>query len=52
MRVMTIQIDVHLVEESSTTHHTLSALDPCMTLDHTYSTRSTYSNVSRSHQQS
>jgi hypothetical protein len=35
-----------LQRKTRPTHHTLSTLGPCMTLDHTYLTRFTYSNFS------
>jgi hypothetical protein len=33
------------------TRHTLSTLSPCMVIDHTYLTQSTYSNLLYNHQQ-
>jgi hypothetical protein len=50
-RVVAIQIDVHPTEEIWSTCHMLSTVDLCMTLDHTYLMRSSYSNLSRSRQQ-
>jgi hypothetical protein len=46
-RVVTIQINIHLVGKTCSTQHTFSTLDLCMTLNHTYLTWSTYSNLSR-----
>jgi hypothetical protein len=43
-----IRINVHLVGETRTTHHTHSTLSPRIVPDHMYITRSTHSNLSRS----
>jgi hypothetical protein len=51
-RVAVIWIDVHLAGETRPTHHMHPTLSPRMVLDYTYLTRSTHSNLSRSHQQS
>jgi hypothetical protein len=40
-----------LQRKTRPTRHTLFTLNPCMVQDHTYLTRSTYSNISHSHQQ-
>jgi hypothetical protein len=50
-RVTVIRIDVHHIGKTRSTRHTLFTLSPCMTIDHTYLTWSTYSNLSCSHQQ-
>jgi hypothetical protein len=51
LRVAVIQIDIHPVGETWSTHHMHSMLDPRMALDHTYLTWSTYSNLLWSCQQ-
>jgi hypothetical protein len=51
LRVAVNQIDVHSTGETWPTCHTYPTLYPRMTLDHTYLTRFTYSNLSWSHQQ-
>jgi hypothetical protein len=45
-RVTAIWIDVHPVGETWSICHMLSTPAPCMALDHTYLTRSAYSNLS------
>jgi hypothetical protein len=50
-RVAAIQINVHPVGENPTNLPSLFMLGPHMTLDRTYLMRSTYSNLSQSHQQ-
>jgi hypothetical protein len=51
-RVVVIRIDVHPAGETRPTCHTHPTLSPHMVPDHTYLTRSTCSNISRSRQQS
>jgi hypothetical protein len=45
-RVTMIWIDVHTTEKTWSTRHTLSTLDPHMSLDHMYLTWSAYNNLS------
>jgi hypothetical protein len=47
LRVTTIRIDIHPAGKIRPTHHTHPMLSPCMVLDHTNLTWSTYSNLSR-----
>jgi hypothetical protein len=42
-----IRIDVHPTRETRPTRHAHPTLSPCMALDYTFLTRSTYSNFSR-----
>jgi hypothetical protein len=51
-RVVVIRIDVHPVGDTQPTRHTHPTLSVRMVPDHTYLTRSTHSNLSRSHDQS
>jgi hypothetical protein len=46
-----IRILVHPIGETQSTHHMHPTLSRCMVPDHTYLTRSTHSNISRSRQQ-